>query len=552
MYTIVIVFFRVLSRIFTKVVFKLEVRGIENVPSEEGVLVISNHVSYLDSMVIATVMNRNVGFVMAAKVYYHPLLHWAFKRLPMVPIESGKDKNYLEKFNKNCQDKINTGSAVCIYAEGQISNNGHLLEFKKGMEYISEGLNAEVPILPVHIDGLIGTPFSYDNHNKKTVGFNFKSLFKKIVVTFGKPVNNQSTAFEVRQAIKELEVQNFSERISSKSNLIDYIKGNHKDWNESPVIGDAKVDELWKRANTIAVKYKSEVENSSLIGVYVKSLEESVVINIAMVILGKQVINFETKDSFLNSGVEQVISDRDLEGDFIYYIKPEILENDKWIQKELYKDIKVAKFHVKEGRFSMSHENMLAYFFALKQLFALGNDSAIYCQYNVSTAIGYFIKVWSPFLVNSTVIEERNATEANVLVGDVTFINGYHTKFGTEQLRTIILLDGNREDLLEELNHSVVYQGLRSELVCPVITLSSPNYEGKSIAGKPLLQEGKTEESVGKPLPGVTIKIVNGKGTEVVLGDYGEVLVKGVMFNKDGWIKTGVTGKMTNAGFLVV
>ena len=77
-------------------------------------------------------------------------------------------------------------------------------------------------------------------------------------------------------------------------------------------------------------------------------------------------------------------------------------------------------------------------------------------------------------------------------------------------------------------------------------------YQGRSIAGKPLLQEGRSEGTVGKPFPGVTIKIVDAEGQEVDPGVKGTVMVKGIMFNADGWIKTGIEGYMTTAGFLAV
>ena len=130
MFYIIVKFLKALVAFFIRVIFRLEVRGIENIPKHGGAMIIANHVSFLDNMVLVTVMPRDVGFVMASKVYHHPMLRWLFKRLPMVPIETGKNKSYLEKFNKSCQDKINEGNLVCIYPEGQISNNGHLLEFQ--------------------------------------------------------------------------------------------------------------------------------------------------------------------------------------------------------------------------------------------------------------------------------------------------------------------------------------------------------------------------------------------------------------------------------------
>ena len=129
------------------------------------------------------------------------------------------------------------------------------------------------------------------------------------------------------------------------------------------------------------------------------------------------------------------------------------------------------------------------------------------------------------------IIEVGEEHKANVLVGDVTFVNSYHNQFGTSHLRTIVLLDGLEEDLLSDVNHEAVYQGLRSKSACPVLTLSSPDYEGKSIAGKPLLQSGRKVETMGRPLPGVALKIVNDNGSEVSVGGRGNVLAKGADYD---------------------
>ena len=188
---------------------------------------------------------------------------------------------------------------------------------------------------------------------------------------------------------------------------------------------------------------------------------------------------------------------------------------------------------------------------SLKQLFAFKEDSSILSQYQNNTTIGYFIRVWSPLLVGSNVIELASQETANVLIGDSAFINSYHKKNGSNHLRTVILLDGTEDDLCEGFNLKAAYQGLKSNSPCPVLTLSSPDFVGKAIGGNEITQDGRKKETVGRPLPGVAIKIVNDRGTNLGTETYGKILAKGALFSEKGWIKTGITGKITEDGFLV-
>jgi acyl-[acyl-carrier-protein]-phospholipid O-acyltransferase/long-chain-fatty-acid--[acyl-carrier-protein] ligase len=540
---------------FTNIIFKIDVRGLENIPDKKGALIISNHVSFLDNLVIIAAMPRDIGFVMAAAVYNNKALNWLLKKLPMVPIETGKDRSYLEKFNADCASKINEGNLVCIYAEGQISRNGHLLPFKKGLEFIGKKLEADVPIIPIHIDGLLGTPLSYDNINKRTVKFSLKKLRQKVTVTIGTPLENSKSAFEVRQAVKELEVRNFSERISLDANLVDFARMNFKNFQHNEIVKNIKASEFWFSAESFAQKHKNQLSSYGLVGVQLDSLSENIVTNIALSMLGIETIDLSMEQNdvlFLKeAGVDFVISNKALDFPHLIFEYPE-LKREFHTHQPIVKNQKIAKFNTQRTFFEMTHENILAYLFALKQLFALGSDSKIFCQYHTNTAIGYFIKIWTPFLTSSKILGKDSCSEANVLIGNAQFLTDFHQKFGSKQLRTIVLFDDDSKDLPSDFNRDSLFQGLRSNSACPVLTLSSPNYVGKSLGGQVITQEGKREESVGRPLPGITIKVVNEIGESLEPETFGQVFAKGALFSEKGWINTGITGKMTEDGFLEI
>mgnify|MGYP003692211057 CR=1 FL=1 len=182
--------------------FKIKVNGKLNLPKSGGALLVSNHVTLIDALFIIASVPRMVRFVMIKKVYEKPILHWFFKLMNMIPIEVGNSKEALLAFNHRCQDEINAGNVVCIFAEGQLSRNGHLQGFKKGIEHIAKGIKA--PIIPLHMEGLHQVPLATDPTTQQMNPFSFTYLFKKIFVTIGEALPPTTSSFIVLKCIKAL------------------------------------------------------------------------------------------------------------------------------------------------------------------------------------------------------------------------------------------------------------------------------------------------------------------------------------------------------------
>ncbi|MCK5369235.1 MAG: 1-acyl-sn-glycerol-3-phosphate acyltransferase, partial [Cyclobacteriaceae bacterium] len=138
---------RFIADSIAKLYFKYDVSGANHIPQKSGALLIANHQSLLDPFIIVAAIPRMVRFVMAREIYENPFIHWLVKRMNVIPVTADIGKNRLDEFTRLCQEEINNGHLVCIFPEGQISRIGHLLEFKKGVEHISEGIDA--PIIPI-------------------------------------------------------------------------------------------------------------------------------------------------------------------------------------------------------------------------------------------------------------------------------------------------------------------------------------------------------------------------------------------------------------------
>ncbi len=121
-------------------------------------------------------------------------------------------------------DAIKNGEIVCIFAEGQITRIGQLLPFRRGLERIMKGLDA--PIIPVYLDGVWGSIFSYERG--RFIWKLPRRIPYPVTVTFGAPMPATTTAFEVREAVQELQSDSFMHHRARMRTLVrSFIRNGH-------------------------------------------------------------------------------------------------------------------------------------------------------------------------------------------------------------------------------------------------------------------------------------------------------------------------------------
>jgi len=194
-----------------KSLYSIHLKGVENIPNQSGALLIFNHVSLLDAIIITGIAPRNFRFVMQHGVFNLPVIKHVFRKLNMIPTNKSRSAQSLEEFTLACKKEVEQGHILCLFPEGQLSRNGQLLPFKKGIAHLAKVINA--PVIPIHVDGVHGAPFSYKIGSSHKNGFTLNNFRRTINVWVGQPINEPKTPFEYRQAMKELEVENTRHRI---------------------------------------------------------------------------------------------------------------------------------------------------------------------------------------------------------------------------------------------------------------------------------------------------------------------------------------------------
>ncbi len=140
-------------------VYRVDKRGLDNIPASGPALLVCNHVSFVDALVIAGCVQRPVRFVMYYRIFELPVLRFAFRTAGAIPIAGHKeDPALLEKAYEDIDAALAAGEVVCIFPEGQITRDGEMNPFRPGVERIIE--RRPVPVVPMALRGLWGSIFS--------------------------------------------------------------------------------------------------------------------------------------------------------------------------------------------------------------------------------------------------------------------------------------------------------------------------------------------------------------------------------------------------------
>src|SRR6266849_4517363 len=143
----------------THTLYRLDVTGREKVPAKGGALLVPNHVSMADAAFLIASLDRPIRFLMFKGSYEHPLVKPFAKMLRVIPIASDQGPRDLIHSLREATQALQNGELVCIFPEGQMTRIGQMLPFRRGMERVIKGV--DVPIIPVHLDGVWGSIFSF-------------------------------------------------------------------------------------------------------------------------------------------------------------------------------------------------------------------------------------------------------------------------------------------------------------------------------------------------------------------------------------------------------
>ncbi len=153
---------RVVIQLLARIMYRVRYQGLKHIPEKGAAVLVCNHVSYVDWLIIASGCRRPVHFVMHASIYRMPLLRWIFRIAKVIPIESEKKNPFLlRRAFEKIAHVLNNGGLVCIFPEGRLTHNGRIDRFRPGIERIIR--DTPVPVVPLALRGMWGSFFSHKN-----------------------------------------------------------------------------------------------------------------------------------------------------------------------------------------------------------------------------------------------------------------------------------------------------------------------------------------------------------------------------------------------------
>jgi 1-acyl-sn-glycerol-3-phosphate acyltransferase len=183
--------------VLSNVVYRLDVTGHRNVPIDGPVVLVANHVSFIDWFVMAAAIKRPARFVMHHSYYEIPVVRWLFRQARVIPIASAKeDPALLEAAFEQIHAELQDEQVVCIFPEGRITDTGEMYPFRPGIERIVA--RDPVPVIPVAMSGLWGSYFS--RASGAAMRRPFQRVWSRLRVNIGAPMAPEALTAEAAQA----------------------------------------------------------------------------------------------------------------------------------------------------------------------------------------------------------------------------------------------------------------------------------------------------------------------------------------------------------------
>lgn len=191
--------FRFICFLLAHVLYRLRVTHREAIPMTGPVVLVCNHITFIDWLVISAACQRPIRFVMHHSFLKLPMSGWFFRAAKVIPIAGAKeDPEILEAAFARIAEELEAGEAVCIFPEGKLTPDGQMHPFRSGIERIID--RTPVPVVPMHLHGLWESIFSYYKDKRP-----FRRIWSRVRLVVGNPVApEQVSASGLEEEVRRL------------------------------------------------------------------------------------------------------------------------------------------------------------------------------------------------------------------------------------------------------------------------------------------------------------------------------------------------------------
>ena len=545
--------------------FRIRVHGREHIPVRGGGLLVCNHVSWIDGVLLIMTSTRPIRMLAYADYVESKWVRWLTSMYGTIPIKTSDGPKSLMRSLKSAREAIQQGDLVCIFAEGGLTRSGQLQAFQRGMLKIIDGIDA--PVIPVYLDELWGSVFSFRGG---------KFFWKKprrwpypITIRFGAALANVTHVDQVRLAVQELGVQAVQRRKSRQLVPARLFLRNCKRTLFRQQIADSSGRTMnGGKLLTAALllrkllRRRKIVGQEQMIGLLLPPSCGGAIANVAVTLSRKVVVNlnYTLTDHDLNACIDQcdmkyVITSKKLFEKRPFDINAEII-----LLEDLFAEVRLTEkisslltaylcpavvlerllrltASVPDDLLAviftsgstgapkgvmLSQHNIHSNIDAVDQIFNLKKEDTILGVLPYFHSFGYTITLWLALTLKPRAVYHFNPLDARmigklvkqhqatILIAAPTFLRSYLKRCTPEELQTLNLVVVGAEKLPLDLAEAYqekfnleLTEGYGTTELSPVASCNVPaNRTGDTT------QVGTKLGTVGRPLPGVAAKIV--------------------------------------------
>ena len=569
--------------ILTNTIYRLDCHGRHFIPDKGGALFVANHTSFIDALAVMAATDRHVRFVMSADIFEIPWIKPIAQIMHVIPVSASGGPAKLIQSLHAATDAIRGGDVVCIFAEGQITRTGQMLPFKKGFERIMRGV--EAPIVPVHLDRLWGSVFSFSEGR-----FFWKMpihLPYRISISFGPPLPGNSRSADVRQACQQLGTEAYA--MQQRTPLLH--RAFFKAARRHPMrhaMSDMSVKKLSYGMSLVGViamarTLKNQIGSEKMVGLLVPPSVGGALANIAIQLLGRVAVNLNytaAKESIESAGkqcnITHVLTSRAFLEKFPVTVPgtPVYLED---IKKQIGSSTRITSLLMAiflpvrlierllgapAGRnfndlaaiiFSsgsagdpkgvmLSHRNIMSNIEATLQVFPHDKNDGMVGILPFFHSFGFMGTLWLPLVEGFKVAYHPNPLDAKMvgslvkkykltfLIATPTFLQTYIRRCLPEEMMTLKYVVTGAEKLPARIREAYKakfgvepLEGYGTTECSPAVSINIPDFKAPGF-----FQVGTKHGTIGHPIPGVSVRIIHPETEEPLHeGESGLLLVKG-------------------------
>jgi acyl-[acyl-carrier-protein]-phospholipid O-acyltransferase/long-chain-fatty-acid--[acyl-carrier-protein] ligase len=581
-------FGRLLLFFLTHTIYRVKVLGRDNFPDKTGALLVCNHMSFVDALLLIASTDRPIRFLIYKGIYDNRFIKPFARAMKAIPISSEQRPRDMIRSLRTASDALRQDDIVCIFAEGQITRTGQLLPFRRGLERIMKGVDA--PIIPVNLDGVWGSIFSFERGR-----FLWKMPRRipyPVTVSFGQPMPPTSTAIAVRRAVQELQAEAFEQRKRRMTTLDRAFVHTARRFPLRFMMADGKTPRVsfgsaLTKAIYIARRLRPLIGERQMVGMLLPPSVGGALTNYALMMLGRIAVNLNYTASSeviascaIQCNVDVVITSKafverfpklEIPGRTVFL--EDALQSPRLVEKIV--SIAIAWFlpqgllrlaigTARSARKSnvddlatiifssgstgdpkgvmLTHFNISSNIQQVSQVFMLGGRDKILGILPFFHSFGFMAALWMPAVNGVGVVYHPNPLDAKVigelvgsykvtfLIATPTFLQAYMRRCSPESFGSLQYVLVGAEKLPERV--ALAFEdtfGIRP-LEGYGCTECSPvvTVNGRDFRAPGFRQVGGRRGKIGHPLPGVSVKVVDlDTGEPIAPGTAGMLLVKG-------------------------